>query len=290
MKPSDIKPIETLRFSDRDREELLESVETASVKPVQDDRRRLRVQYTQAKAVLSLFSETGAATKFVVMPRNLSRLGVAFVHGRFMFPDTRCEVMIQKLDQKWEAVAGVIKSCRHVQGMVHEIAVVFDEAIDLPAYVELTPEQEMLHLEDVNKDLPPEEASRVERMTGRVLVIDTFPVDRKLFALWLSRAGFVVETVGTPAEAIKLTGKSRYDLVMCDLMLGSASGLELIEQLRGPRRTCRCWRCRPTMRSRPRNRPSRPGPPPSWASRFPRKTWLIMRSRCWASTWTMRRT
>ena len=231
MHASRDQPIQTLRISERDRAKLIESVDSASVKKVQDDRRRLRVSYNQCKAVLTLLSESGNATRFIVIPRNLSRLGVAFVHGRFVFPQSRCEVLLQSLDQQWHAIAGRVTSCRHVQGMVHEIAVRFDQAIDLPAFAVLTPEQEMLNLEDVTRDLPPEEAAKVQRLAGRVLVVDGFAMDRKLFNLWLSRSGFQADGADDAVEALKKVASDRYDLVVVEVHLGGDSGLDLIRDL-----------------------------------------------------------
>lgn len=232
MHGSQKQPIETLRISERDRDKLINSVEAASTKPVQNDKRRLRVAYTTCKMVLTLHNDSGSSTRFVVMPRNLSRFGVAFVHGRFIFPNSRCEVTLQSLNRKWHVLPGRVASCRHVQGMVHEIAVVFDQAIDLPAFVSLSPEQEMLNLEDVNRDLPPEEAAKVQRMAGRVLVVDTFAMDRKLFKLWLTRSGFKSESAEDAAEALKKAANDRYDLVLVEVHLGGESGLEVIEALK----------------------------------------------------------
>ncbi|MEM1354898.1 MAG: response regulator [Planctomycetota bacterium] len=232
MQSTDKHAIETLRVSDRDRSRLIDQVESASSKTVQDDRRRLRVSFTQSKAVLSVYTETGAATRFVVMTRNLSRMGVAIVHGRFIFPETKCEVMLQSLDHQWVPVPGVVRSCRHVQGMVHEVAVVFDQAIHLPSFVALSPEQEMLNLEDVTRDMAPEEAAKVQRMVGRVLVIDAYPVDRKLFTLWLGQSGFKAESAGHSIQAFGMAAKERFDLFLVEMFLGNENGADLITDLR----------------------------------------------------------
>lgn len=226
------EPIETLRISDRDKQKLVEDVNRAGGKGVQHERRALRVQYTEAKAVLTLHNESGGSTRLAVVPRNLSRRGLAFVHGRYIYVDTRCEVMLKTLGGEWKALNGVIRNCRHVSGIVHEVAVVFDEAIDLSEFVHLSPEEEMIHLQELAADLPEDSGEAVKRIAGTVMVVDDFPTDRKLFGLWLGRAGFETLSASSSGDAQKHVTQHNLDLAVIDLRLGDESGLELVESLR----------------------------------------------------------
>ena len=232
MKSRDHEPIETLRISDRDKQKLIDSVNEGAGKSINNERRALRVQYTEAKAILKLYMETGGTTRLAVVPRNLSRRGMAFVHGRFIYADSRCECMIKTLCGEWEVLPGVVRSCRHVSGIVHEVAVVFDSAIDLSIYVRLTPEEEMIHLQELAADISEEEIEGAMRSTGSVLVVDDFPTDRKLFGLWLGRAGFQAQSASDAEQARQQIEQENYDLVVIDLRLKRESGLDLIRSLR----------------------------------------------------------
>jgi len=226
------EPIETLRISDRDKQKLVDGVNQSGGQAVGQERRALRVQYTEAKAVLNLHNETGGSTRLAVVPRNLSRRGMAFVHGRFIYVDSRCEVMLKTLAGEWHTLQGVIRNCRHVSGIVHEVAVVFDEAIDLSEFVHLSPEEEMIHLQELAADLPEDSGEAVKRIAGTVLVVDDFPTDRKLFGLWLGRAGFETLSASTAAEAKNQAAQRNLDLAVIDLRLGGEDGLELVRELR----------------------------------------------------------
>jgi len=67
-----------------------------------------------------------------------------------------------------------------------------------------------------------------------ILVVDDTEIVRKSTARCLRRAGFVVLEASTAAEALELleaNGK-QLDLVLCDLVLPSMSGVELIGEVR----------------------------------------------------------
>ena len=227
------RPIETLRISERDKQKLVSTVNEAGEKPVAKERRALRVQYNEAQAVLTLHMETGGSTRLAVVPRNLSRRGLAFVHGRFVYVDTRCEVALKSLAGEWVTLTGVVRNCRHVSGIVHEVAVVFEEAIDLAAFVHLTAEEEMIHLQELAADHSESAGAEVNQIAGSALVVDDFPTDRKLFGLWLSRSGFETHSASDAGEAQKLVGQSNFDLAVIDLRLNGEQGIQLIQALRG---------------------------------------------------------
>ena len=232
MQHADSDPIETIRVSDRDKRSLVDAVDESSLRTVEEDRRALRVRYNETSAVLTIFNESGNDSKLAVVPRNLSRRGMAFVHGRFVYPDSTCEVMIKALDGKWHVLAGVIRNCRHVSGIVHEVSVVFDEPIDLSMFSALSPEEEMLHLQELSDDEPDENAGVVNRLVGTVLIVDSFPTDRKLFCLWMARAGFEAVAAMDAESARDAVERHNFDLVLIDMRLPNESGASLIRSLR----------------------------------------------------------
>lgn len=68
---------------------------------------------------------------------------------------------------------------------------------------------------------------------GRVLVADDEPHIRRILVTLLESARFDVDVVSDGAAALTLLlGDTRYDLVMLDIMMPRASGLEVLERVR----------------------------------------------------------
>jgi two-component system OmpR family response regulator len=69
-------------------------------------------------------------------------------------------------------------------------------------------------------------------MSKLILHLDDEPAIRDLIAAHLTRQGYRVVSVGSPAEALNAATTERPDLVISDLQLDEGDGLELIAQLR----------------------------------------------------------
>lgn len=232
MNSRDQQAIETLRISDRDKSKLLWAIEETSSKKVDESKRRLRVISTNNEAVLTVVGEGGARTRFSVLTRDLSRWGASILHGRYIYPGTRCELEIRGMDNEWQERAGEIRHIRHVQGMIHNLGIHFDEPIDLTDFATLSPDEETKHLQELADDMPTGDEGVVTQMVSRVLVVDDYASDRKLFSYWLSRAGVEVSTVNDSESARKRVEEEDFDLLVIDGRLGEESGTELIGLLR----------------------------------------------------------
>jgi two-component system response regulator AtoC len=69
-------------------------------------------------------------------------------------------------------------------------------------------------------------------VTARVLVVDDDPVLRRLLEVTLARAGFEVASEATGAGAWRRFQEEHPELVVLDLQLGDASGLDLLPRMR----------------------------------------------------------
>ncbi len=149
MSDPDHETIESLRMSDRDKRRLVDDVERSRQATVHHDRRTsLRVPFPASAAVLRITHPNGTVVRHAIVPRNLSRRGIGFFLGRFLYPDSVCTVELRALDGERVSIAGVVRHCALERGIVHLVRVVFDQPIDLTAFVRLTPEQlEALKLE-----------------------------------------------------------------------------------------------------------------------------------------------
>ena len=230
--PQDSSPIETIRLSARDKQKLVDYIEQSGKKVVNNARRALRVDFHGRKVLVTITNSHGQRVSHSVLPRNLSRRGLAFVHGRFVYPDSRCHVTLPMQNGKWYAVEGEVRNCRHIQGIIHEIAVVFDEALNLNDFVRLTASQQEKHRAEQSQDFDPENDMDINA-AGRTLVIDDMATDRKLYRLWLEKLNMATNEASGVTTTIEQMSQCQFDLILINLELGEESGVELIQHLRG---------------------------------------------------------
>jgi CheY-like chemotaxis protein len=72
----------------------------------------------------------------------------------------------------------------------------------------------------------------VEQPAHRILVVDDTPEVRAFVSEALRALGYEVHTASGANEALALTARSSFNLVLCDLRLPGVRGLELVERLR----------------------------------------------------------
>lgn len=65
----------------------------------------------------------------------------------------------------------------------------------------------------------------------RVLIVDDEPTIRRATRMVAEAHGFAVDEAGTPDQALAHVQRRRFDVVLLDLRLGAASGLDLLPQL-----------------------------------------------------------
>src|SRR5690606_9802263 len=123
MNPRRVGPIETIRLSERDRRRLVEQMNGNSKSvPSQMDRRSLRVDFNLAQLAVTITHPNRQVVTYNVMPRNLSRRGIGFIHGQFIYVDSPCDVLLPSRDSTcWVPISGKVVGCRHLSGLLHEV-------------------------------------------------------------------------------------------------------------------------------------------------------------------------
>lgn len=234
MNSHDPHPIETIKLSDRDKTRLVQALEAQASQQAgggQGNRRNLRVGFHGRNVLISM-NPMGAHVRYSVVPRNLSRGGLAFIHGRYIYPNTACTVNLAAFDGQVHSVEAKVLRCRHIGGIVHEVSLQFEDPIDLERFVPLSPEQAEAH----RQERAEHEADKPVRLAGgpsaRVLLVDDFAADRKLLGLHLRNQGLAVVDAEDRAAGLRLLERQSYDLAVIDLNLGRDDGLELVRQCR----------------------------------------------------------
>ncbi|MFP3949372.1 MAG: response regulator [Gemmatimonadota bacterium] len=78
-----------------------------------------------------------------------------------------------------------------------------------------------------------QEPARSSKSRGRVLVAEDEPHIRRVLLTLLESAAFDTDVVSDGAAALNLLlGDTRYDIVLLDLMMPRASGLEILERVK----------------------------------------------------------
>ncbi len=138
----------TVRISDDERRRLLDELDkvqaVASEDVDPDDNRRQDHRFTYRPGHISIAVEQpgGVTTRLSVSPRNISAGGVAFLHGGFLYTGSRCALRLGPQLKGTMEIGGEIVNCRHIQGLLHDVSVKFDRAIDPSLFVQIDESQD----------------------------------------------------------------------------------------------------------------------------------------------------
>ena len=234
MNDTDHHPIETIRLSPRDKQRLVETLDQQSkLSKVDREKRNIRADYHSRQVAITLVQASGLAVRHQILSRNLSRWGIAFIHGQYVYDNTRCEITLPLLDGETYTVLGQTVRCRHVGGIVHEVSIRFDEPIELDLFVALTTEEIQRHSQERSDDLASSAPAEVE-CDLRALVVDHQRIERKLYGLWLSEIGLRSSEAIGAEHVLGLVLREPTDLILIDHVSDSreADGCTLVRQIR----------------------------------------------------------
>lgn len=149
----------------------------------------------------------GTAIEHTVMPRNLGKTGMSFLHSGYVHAESSCEVQLITLQGSWADVTGHVEGCRYVGQNMHEVLIRFDEPIE------------------------PTEFCR-DAIRNRVLIVDDDELMTRLVKVLLEKLNAEVEIAYDGAEGVKKAMNSVFDLVLMDLDMPKMDGIEATKQLR----------------------------------------------------------
>lgn len=234
MSSFDNKPIETIRMEERERRRLIEEYSKNRASKggkYSGPPRDIRVAYNSPCVTASIVNPGGNSVSYSVIPRNLSRMGIGFLHGRFVYPGSRCSVTLQTLDGESMSIDSVIVRCDHLGGTIHEVGAVFGAPIDLTLFTEMNSEELEKHKAEYERDVLNGSITQVPAERGKVLIVDEYKLDRRLFAGLLERENYSCREANNTTEATRLIEAGKYELVIVDLSPETGSGVEFIDHL-----------------------------------------------------------
>jgi DNA-binding response OmpR family regulator len=222
--------VDSLRMSAREHAEILNELDARQSRHADSNRRteeRLRFSQ-QALLFVQLKHPGGTDGNYLVRTRNLSRTGIGFFHGAFVYNNTPCTVALRSTDRAVVTIPGRVVRCNHVRGHIHEIGVHFDKPIRLRQFLGTqAPADEQ---DATSTELP--------RLDGRILCVDDSVPDQDLLKFHLEHLGLRCDIAPSPDAALDLADSVRFDLVITTLALPGMSGFDLAASLRAAGQRC----------------------------------------------------
>lgn len=99
------------------------------------ERQHARYQYRRRGVEVQVEHIGGTESRLRVWTRNLSPGGISLLHGSFIHPGSRCTIALNQRNGEAQEVTGIVRWCRLLSGIVHEIGVQFEEEIPMELFV-----------------------------------------------------------------------------------------------------------------------------------------------------------
>jgi len=223
--PGKKKLVKGLHLSRQATDEILSRMDDAASRyHGAENRREDRLPFRPVGGLgVRLIQGQGTHVDLLVVPRNISQNGLAFLHGNYVHLSNQCVVNLQNAYGEVREIRGVVVRCAHVSGQVHEVGVQFNEPL--------------LDANDfISSEAAPEESATPApppvQLSGKVLYVEDSSADRELASFMLTKRGVELITVENPAEALKRDDIMQFDAVMTDCNLPDMTGPELTEAIR----------------------------------------------------------
>lgn len=204
---SSTRNIRTVRLDDEVVTEIFDRLDEADAS-FTGERQTARYRYRMKNVVVQMQQPgAGNPVQFSVPTRDLSAMGLSFLHGGFVHPGTKCVVQLITSHGTWNDTKGKVTNSRHVEGSTHLVAMTFDTPIDPSVYC-------------------------AEAAHSRVLLVEDDPSFARLSTFHLEHLNADVDHAENGQQAVELCLKSPYDVVLMDIEMPVLNGIDAVKQLR----------------------------------------------------------
>lgn len=184
----------------------------------------VRWPFRHDSVLFRLVEGFGSRREFKVAARNLSNSGLSVLHNSYVHPGQDCEIRLPTSNGELNEtmlVQGKVRRCQHVQGVVHEVGVEFDEAIDARHFLSLNAMPAYYSLETID----------LTKLEGTILHVEDSALDRRLFAHYLADTRVIIKAAENIEDA-KQKARETFDLIVLDLGLPDGNAIEFVSWLR----------------------------------------------------------
>jgi hypothetical protein len=126
--------LDTLKLTPHEREAITLILNSQSPRPERRRAGRTCRFQNHAGLILRVQHPGGTIVPYRVTPRELSELGMGFLHGNFLYPGSTCRFDLRRRDGESVAVMARIVRCDHITGRVHDIGIEFAEPVDVAQF------------------------------------------------------------------------------------------------------------------------------------------------------------
>jgi len=183
---------------------ILDRLDGSNTGPERERRANERFSY-RTLAIVHLQEPREVA--YLVPTRNLSKGGLAILHGGFLHNGTRCMVSLITTQGAWNKGPSQVVRCRYLEAGIHEISLRFDNEIDVTAYC----------------------AGSIRR---RVLLAEDDPMAARLAEFYLDRLNTDHDHAQDGGSAFDMAMENAYDLILMDMEMPVMDGFEVAQKLR----------------------------------------------------------
>jgi len=203
----DQRLLKTIRLDEERIHKLLDGLDATSGAAPQE-RRSSRYKY-RVKTLVVYMQQPGFAAPipYLVIGRNISANGLAFLHGGYVHTQTRCVVQLATSYGTWDDVPATVVRCRYLEANVHEVAVCFDHPINPAAYC-------------------------AEAVDNRVLLVDDDPSIARLTTFHLQQLNAQVDYAENGKVALERVARHVYDLILIDMDMPVMNGFTAVQEMR----------------------------------------------------------
>ncbi len=213
---------DALRLGKGELDHLIARLNRASAGAGDAKRRNKRWIMQSQRGLLTVQDQHGGVIHFAVVLRNMSRTGVALLHGGFMHKGGRCRVAIRRVDGGSNILPATVVRCRHIEGRVHDIGLVLDAEAEPRDYFLQVNDEYLFHAESVDPG----------SLRGRVLLVEDSTLDVRLFQKAFDGTAVEVVVAGTAGGAVEMMSQEP-GMAFIDYGLPDCDGIELVGRIRG---------------------------------------------------------
>lgn len=213
-------PVNTLRIKAHELAKLSEELDATS-RGGAHSRKCIRWDFLQLSVRIEMRQPAGATTSLRYAARNISAEGLGILHNSYVYPGTNCVVYLPTNDKKEMPIDAIVRRCRHVKGLVHEVGISFKVPIDLREFMNVDPMEGRFTLEHVD----------ASKLSGSLLHVDNSAMDRRLVRHYLKDTSLNVVNTEDATTALARV-KENFDVIIVDSDLPDMSGSQLAEKLR----------------------------------------------------------
>lgn len=213
---------DTIRLSPREVRAILTELGSGqNFDTANTQRKARRWSLAGRKILVTIMDQNNNRQHYVSIARDLSASGLSFLHGGFLHIDRKCLISLPMVGGvNPQTIPAMIVRCRHLQKHLHDVGVLFDEAIDPRLYIDFGDEH-VFTLEQVN----------IKDLQGTLLVIEDSTMFQKLVASYFAGSNLELKFADTAKTGLEMIGQVP-DMVFVDYNLPDGDGLEIIRKAR----------------------------------------------------------